>query len=451
MSNSTQSDSTQSDINSAQNPMSANTAQENEHDREIRIGYLIPEFPGQTDIFFWRERQALAELGIETKIISTRRPPQGIISHTWFREAQNMTVYLFPLGLQDMAIVVAELLKAGIPQWLRCFKVILQAEDVSLTGKLRLAALIPFAAKLIWLARHQSWSHIHVTTCGDSANIAMFASILSNITYSLSLLGPELETYGPNQKQKWQYTAFGIFQAEKLQRDVEKKLDGYLPKDIAFAPVGVNIDVMKRQDPYKVWEQQEPCKIYTCGRLNPVKGHNYVIEALEILRQQGVDAYLQIAGEDEQGGSGYRRVIEALIQEKGLGDYVTLLGAVSEERNRQAYQEAHIYAMGSLNETAGAVAAMEAMAMEVPVVMTNVGATSELIDHGVDALLVQPQQPQELAAAIMQVLSDPDLALRLGKAAREKIVTKFSHRRSATQIAAYLRKMTLETRSERQT
>ncbi len=346
MSNSTQSDSIQSDINSAQNPMSANTAQENEHDREIRIGYLIPEFPGQTDIFFWRERQALAELGIETKIISTRRPPQGIISHTWFREAQNMTVYLFPLGLQDMAIVVAELLKAGIPQWLRCFKVILQAEDVSLTGKLRLAALIPFAAKLIWLARHQSWSHIHVTTCGDSA--------------------------------------FGIFQAEKLQRDVEKKLDGYLPKDIAFAPVGVNVDVMKRQDPYKVWEQQEPCKIYTCGRLNPVKGHNYVIEALEILRQQGVDAYLQIAGEDEQGGSGYRRVIEALIQEKGLGDYVTLLGAVSEERNRQAYQEAHIYAMGSLNETAGAVAAMEAMAMEVPVVMTNVGTTSELIDHGTE-------------------------------------------------------------------
>jgi len=39
-----------------------------------RIGYFIPEFPGQTHIFFWQERQVLEELGIEADLVSTHRP-----------------------------------------------------------------------------------------------------------------------------------------------------------------------------------------------------------------------------------------------------------------------------------------------------------------------------------------------------------------------------------------
>lgn len=405
------------------------------------IGYLVPEFPGQTHIFLWRERQALRDIGVESRIISTKRPPQGIMSHAWSGEAQAITTYLFPLSLRESWLVLSDLLKAGPQKWWHCLQRVVQAEEMSPGQKLRLAALIPFAAKLVRLAREQGWSHIHVTTCGDSANIAMFAALLGGITYSLSLLGPDIETYGPNQKQKWQYAAFGLFQSERLQREAQVQLAGYLPKDITFAPVGVNLDVMKRQHPYVLWNGNEPCRLYSCGRLNPVKGHNYVIEAVELLRQQGINAQLQIAGEDEQGGKGYRQVLEALIREKHLSDYVQLLGAVSEERNRQAYQEAHLYVMGSLNETAGAVATMEAMAMEVPVVMTNVGSTSELIDHEVDALLVEPERPQELADAMVRLLNDSSLAMKLGAAARQKIAAKFSHRRSAEQIAEYLKRV----------
>jgi hypothetical protein len=48
---------------------------------KAKIGYLVPEFPGQTHIFLWRERQALEELDIESDWVSTRCPPTGIISH----------------------------------------------------------------------------------------------------------------------------------------------------------------------------------------------------------------------------------------------------------------------------------------------------------------------------------------------------------------------------------
>ena len=66
---------------------------------KARIGYFIPEFPGQTHIFLGRERQILAELGIETSLVSTRHPSKAISSHIWADEAQKNTAYLVPLGI----------------------------------------------------------------------------------------------------------------------------------------------------------------------------------------------------------------------------------------------------------------------------------------------------------------------------------------------------------------
>jgi glycosyltransferase involved in cell wall biosynthesis len=115
-----------------------------------------------------------------------------------------------------------------------------------------------------------------------------------------------------------------------------------------------------------------------------------------------------------------------------------LLGAVSESQNFREYQDAHIYVMGSLSEAAGAVAAMEAMSLEVPVVMPGTGATPELISHGVSGLLVNARAPVELADAIEAILNDSALATRLRVAGREKVVTEYSHRRSARAIKDFL-------------
>jgi glycosyltransferase involved in cell wall biosynthesis len=70
-----------------------------------------------------------------------------------------------------------------------------------------------------------------------------------------------------------------------------------------------------------------------------------------------------------------------------LDDSVVLLGAVSEEVVRKELSEAHAFVLGSLAEPLG-VAIMEAMAMRVPVGVTGAGGVAELVDDGVDGLLV---------------------------------------------------------------
>ncbi|MEG4330196.1 exopolysaccharide biosynthesis GT4 family glycosyltransferase EpsE, partial [Microcoleus sp. herbarium5] len=353
---------------------------------------------------------------------------------------QKNTVYLFPFAAKDFINSFLEVLKAGPGAWWQCIAVIAKASDTSLSEKGRLLAWIFVAGKLAGLTKTKGWSHIHVHSCANAANIALFNSILTGCTYSMTLHGPTLEVYGSNQEQKWKNAAFAIVISQLLLNDVKHKLANFLPKQLAVAPMGVNFAEIKRTSPYTPWQEGSPCKIFACGRLNPVKGHKYLIETVELLRNRGFDVRLQIAGEDEQGGSGYHQELQKMIEDKSMSECVELLGAVSEQAIRQGLEAAHIFALASLNEGVP-VAVMEAMAMEVPAVVTNVGGTSELVDDGADAVLVQSEKPEEMADAIANLLQNPELALRLSQEARKKIMAKFSHGRSAETLAQCLEKL----------
>lgn len=401
------------------------------------IGYLIPEFPGQTHNFFWRERQALRELGIDTRLISTRRPPKGIASPSWAEAAAAQTVYLFPFSLPDVFKALAVILAAGPLAWMRCLNLVVGAADLSIKQKLRLAALIPFAAKLVAIGRAGRWRHVHIHSCADAANVAMFASMLSDMAYSLTLHNP-LDTHGPNQAQKWLHALFAIVITRKIHAEVLQRLQGFLPRRLEIAPMGVDVEKFTRTGRYQPYQGSGTFKIFSCGRLNPGKGYPFLIAAVDLLKRQGLAVRLEIAGEDDQGGSGYRQVLETRIAEAGLDDSVILLGAISEEAVRNHLEGAHVFALASLEEPLGVVI-MEAMAMNVPVVATNGGGVGELVAEGVDGILVNPRDADALAAAIARIARDPELAERLSAAGREKIIRAFSHRRSAQTIAALLR------------
>lgn len=405
---------------------------------KVHIGYFIPEFPGQTHIFLWRERKVLEqELDIKADLVSTRCPPLAIMSHKWAAEAKAQTDYLVPFSLTDIWGAIATILLAGPRAWWQCLKAVAQSRDTSVLQKLRLLALIVPGGKLAKIAKERHWSHIHVHSCADAANIALFAFFLSQIPYSMTLHGPDLEGYGPNQSQKWQHSAFALVVSEKLYRHVHNVLADFLPQAVAVAPMGVNLDDIKRDHPYQPWVEGEPCRLFACGRLNPVKGHKDLIESVRILRARGIEIRLQIAGEDEQGGNGYHQELNRLIVQKGLSDVVELLGSVSETRISQALEDAHLFVLASLNEGVP-VAVMEAMAMSMPIVVTDVGGTSELVESGFDGILVPPQNPQMMADAIEKVLKSPELAQRLSQRSRSKVMENFDCHRSAKVLASNL-------------
>ncbi len=376
-----------------------------------KLGYLVPQFPGQTHIFFWREILELEKRGIDVALFSTRKPPAGLISHHWSGEAMARTTYLGTPNVVDAALALprlpwSELLAQGGRAFLK---------DVALS-----------AAAARALKRHcaaQGVDHVHVHSCGRAALIARLAKHMGGPSYSVTLHGP-LQDYGPGQPVKWRHAEFATIITQKLIDEMRAEMPADLPDTIYLQAMGVDTERLSRDLPYVPHAPGTPLRIFSCGRLNIVKGHQDHMQAVRQLIDAGHDVQLEIAGEDDDGGNGYRQVLEAKITELGLQKNVRLLGAIDADAVRSKLLNAHMFVLASWAEPLGVVY-MEAMSCGVPTIGTAAGGVPELITDGTDGILVPPQDPAALATAIQSLATDPDVARRIAAAGRETIVAGY--------------------------
>ncbi|MDA7429900.1 glycosyltransferase family 4 protein [Primorskyibacter aestuariivivens] len=396
--------------------------------RVDKIGYLVPQFPGQTHIFFWREIAALEAQGVEPVLLSTRKPPAGLIAHDWSDTAMARTTYL--ADASPLALLRA------LPRmpWRELLREIRRDGRSVLKDALICA---PAALRLVRLCRDRGISHVHVHSCGRAAMVAALAQAMGGPRYSLTLHGP-LSDYGRGQRFKWRHTAFATVITRKLMAEMQAELPGDLPRMI-LRPMGVDTEVLRRDAPYAPVRPGEALRLFACGRLNVVKGHQDLIEAVRQLRDAGHDVTLEIAGQDDDGGGGYRLVLEQLVRDLGLQEHVTLLGAIDAGAVRDRLLDAHVFVLASWHEPLG-VAYMEAIACGVPTIGTDAGGVPELITDGVEGLLVPPKDPAALAGAIMRIARNPELAQRLSATGRARIEREYRASLGAETILAEARR-----------
>lgn len=387
-----------------------------------RLGYMVPQFPGQTHAFFWREVKELEARGVPVRLLSTRPPPPGLVAHAWSEEAAARTLYLGRPAVADALLALPAL------PWGE-----LRAPE---KGFLRdLAIALPAARRLGAVARAEGLDHVHVHSCGRSALIAALSRRMGGPSYSLTLHGP-LSDYGPGQNLKWRGAEAATVITERLLAEVRTVLRDDLPPRLVVQPMGVDTGRFRRDGPY-LPRATGPFRVVSCGRLNVVKGHQDLLLAVRLLREGGLDASLTIIGEDDAGGTGFRATLEAKVAELGLNAHATLLGAVDEGRVREELLKAHAFALASWSEPLG-VALMEAMACGVPTVGTAAGGVRELIRDGADGLLVPPRDPARLAAALRRIAEDAGLARALSAGGRARVETAFHAGRGAEALVALL-------------
>lgn len=154
------------------------------------------------------------------------------------------------------------------------------------------------------------------------------------------------------------------------------------------------------------------------GRLAAEKGFDLLIQAVDGLLNDGVDAELVIVGEGD-----HRARLEALIAQSLHKDRIHLLGHRSDVRD--LYETFDVFALSSLREGLPNVL-LEAMALEVPVLATRIAGVPHLIDHEQNGLLMQPGSVDELRHTLERLLRDSELRQRLARVGRETIVTRYS-------------------------
>jgi len=173
------------------------------------------------------------------------------------------------------------------------------------------------------------------------------------------------------------------------------------------------------------WKAAWPL-IVCVARQVPVKNLGLLLEACALLRDCGVKFQCAMIGDGP-----LRAELEEQRRQLGLKEVVQFTGALEQEEILHWWQRATVAVLTSRNEGMP-VCLMEAAACGVPAVATAVGGVPELVQEGLTGLLTVPGEPEPLAAALARLLTQSDLASRLGHAARHRAVEQFSLRRQVT-------------------
>ena len=199
---------------------------------------------------------------------------------------------------------------------------------------------------------------------------------------------------------------------------------------MTVVPVGVDPEVFRPYDDAK----PIPGRIMVTSSSDvPMKGLAPLLEAIAKLRTER-ELELVVIGRPQPGG----RVAKTL-ERLGLEDIVTTVSGVSDEELARLYGEAEVAVVPSLYE-GFSLPAIEAMSCGVAVVATTGGALPEVVGKdGETGLLVTPDDPEALAAAIRRLLDDAELRVRIGAAGRERVISRFTWQVTAAGTAACYR------------
>lgn len=210
-----------------------------------------------------------------------------------------------------------------------------------------------------------------------------------------------------------------------LQKEKLEQLYGFTADNIAVIPPGVDVHNFRPVKPgEKKLKTGLPDRYIFClSRIDANKGHDLLLGAFDIVRKEISDIQLVIGGGSPKPQERERGIVAAMkkiVDEKGLEERVQIVGYVPDELMVPYYQQAEMFVLPSIFEPFG-MTALEAMACGRPVIASRLGGIRNTITSGENGLLVDPSKSREFAEAMIQLLTDQQLAERLGKEGHKTI------------------------------
>jgi N-acetyl-alpha-D-glucosaminyl L-malate synthase BshA len=301
---------------------------------------------------------------------------------------------------------------------------------------------LALASKMLEVFEAESLDLLHVHYAIPHSVSALLARSMAaprRLPFITTLHGTDITLVGANRSYL-PITRFSIEQSDGVtaisQYLRQKTLQEFdIKRPIDVIPNFVNCDLYHRSaDPVlrAKWAPQGEPILMHLSNFRPVKRVNDVVEIFAIVREK-MPAKLVLIGDGPDRGAA-----EYLIRKKRLQKDVYFLG-----KQDQVYEKlaaADLFLLPSQLESFG-LAALEAMACEVPVIASNVGGLPEVLEHGVDGYLVEPGNVAEAARHAVEILSRADRGREMGHTARINAKKKFCANDVIPMYEAYYRRV----------
>ncbi|MDX0852082.1 glycosyltransferase [Sinorhizobium medicae] len=398
-----------------------------------KIAVVLKGYPRLSETFIAQELLGLERAGHELVLIALRRPTDG--KRHPVHDEIGAPVHYLPEYLHEEPWRVLRALARAVAK--RSFWRMLRpffrdlARDRSRNRFRRLGQALVLAAE--W-PDDASWLHAHFIH--TPASVTSYASMISGIPWTCSAHAKDIWT-----SQDWELS-------DKLGRarwTVTCTRSGYehlrdLSSDktrVHLSYHGLDLDRFPSFDGEHSRRDgsvpDDPVRIVSVGRAVSKKGYDILLKALSLLP---ADLSWRF---DHIGAGELTGKLQVLAGELGLEDRIGWHGALDQKEVLSRYREADIFALASRVAANGdrdglPNVLVEASSQRLACISTAVSGIPELIDDGHNGMLVPPESPTALAAAMERLIRDPDLRRRLGDAAERRVRADFDHHSSVGQL-----------------
>ena len=378
------------------------------------IAYLCSVYPRASDTFVRTEVAELRRRGWTLHTFAVRHPPREEIVSPALVAEQGSTTYLLTGGLMRLAWSGLRCFATAPRRSIAAFAELWRIGQRGIPGRVRVVAWWLEAAVLAKALQSTGVRHLHTHIAGSAASVALAASRLTGVPFSmtvhgLELLEPTLNAIGA----KVAASSFTVCISEqgRSQCMIHAPLESWSKLHVV------------RCSPAPEFVQPEELRtpvapVFLCvGRFSPEKGQDLLLEAAARLKQEGVRFALKLGGDGPE-----RAKLEARSRALGLDGCVEFLGWLSSPQVRAAILDASVLVVPSLTEGIPVII-MEAMVSSRAVIATRVGGTHELVESGVTGWLVQPGAVESLVEAMRTAAATPgDELQRMARRGRERVL-----------------------------
>jgi glycosyltransferase involved in cell wall biosynthesis len=399
-----------------------------------RIAYLAPELPSASAAFVHEEINLLREAGHEVFHFAVRPPvkksllPPDAIDIA--KHSTSLQKRVIALGLIALKFMITHPVRAwrGISMATQDMRFArFDGRERPLSIPARMVEAMMLADRLV----AQKAEHLHIHFSGIAATIGMYAACMADISFSVTAHDADLYCHASLLDKKLE-RASAFTTVSLANRGYLLELLGTSAAKIRVIHCGVNIDTFAARSAESGADSNV---VFAAGPLVPRKGFDVLLYALALLGDTRPDIRIAIAGSGTQ-----RPRLEELAERLHIRDRVSLLGKVSRDDIRTHLAAAGLFALPCRSALSGdrdaiPVSLIEAMACSVPVVSTRFSGIPELVEHERSGLLVDPDDPVDLAAAIVRLLDDAPLRKQLQAAARQRVMDRFNLTDTVEQLA----------------
>lgn len=306
-------------------------------------------------------------------------------------------------------------------QWLRIIKLFIQFGKKGFHHTQLLKKYLGFRDSLKFFSAYHIFlntnpDHIHAHFANNAALKGYLFSKFLNVPFSCTGHGSELLLYPEPYLPQLIANAKPFITISNYTKRLLMERFSLAEDNIVVNYCGVDTEYFKKDTDLS----PDVFTIISVSALKEVKGIKYLIQACKILNDRELPFKCHIIG----GGPDHNDP-QKLINCNNLSQKVELLGVKTQSEIKTHLDNSSIFVLPSKSEGIP-IAVMEAMAMELPVIATNITGLPEIIEDGTNGYLVPPKDPETLAGKIIELFKNPELREKFGKAARKTVKEKFN-------------------------